>query len=193
MNDHYKDWPPADQDSGKPWSEAKLKILSLLWAMKWVEGSAIFKEIGQTYYDRRVRELRESGWQIETHSSGKKFRLISHKKNQGKSREYPNAALKRELWKRDQGICQVCGLTDENIQYDHKVPLDRHGATFLENLQLLCRPCNVQKRGVCRACRRINYYKKSGSYISLLYRPLDSFFLLFFLLFFQFSSFHFSI
>lgn len=39
-----------------------------------------------------------------------------------------------------------------SIQYDHKIPLERLGATVVENLQLLCRACNVEKRGACRHC-----------------------------------------
>ncbi len=50
----------------KKLSKAKQIILDMLWNMESVEGSEIFKAVQQTYYDRRIRELRESGWQIET-------------------------------------------------------------------------------------------------------------------------------
>ena len=80
MTDPYEDWPPQKQDSGKDWSEVKTKILYLLWPGAWVTGQEIFKVVNQTYYDRRIRELREAGWEIETHSSGQKYRLLSHHK-----------------------------------------------------------------------------------------------------------------
>jgi 5-methylcytosine-specific restriction endonuclease McrA len=153
MQNPFDDWPPAKRDDGKNWGEAKLTILKLLWPMEWVEGSEIFKEVQQTYYDRRIRELRESGWQIETHPSGKMYRLVSHEKLPGKKREYPTARQKRNVRKRDKNLCQICEQPDENMQFDHKIPLDRNGPTEEDNLQLLCRACNVEKRGACKRCK----------------------------------------
>jgi len=152
MQNPFDDWPPVKQDNGKDWSKAKLTILRLLWPMEWVEGSEIFKAVQQTYYDRRIRELRESGWDIETHSSGKMYRLVSHKKEPGQERQYPSAQQKRDIRQRDKDLCQICGLSDDNMQIDHKVPLERNGPTEEDNLQLLCRTCNIEKRGVCKRC-----------------------------------------
>ena len=70
MPEPFDDWPPAKQDNGRNWSQAKLTILRLLWPGDWVEGAKMYEATQQTYYDRRIRELRESGWQIETRSSG---------------------------------------------------------------------------------------------------------------------------
>jgi hypothetical protein len=134
----------------KKLSDAKQKILDLLWPMEWVDGSDIFKAIEQTYYDRRVRELSESGWQIQT--IGKKYRLVSHEKLAGNQRKYPSAKQKQQVLERDKGICQMCGIVDSHIQFDHKVPQGRLGKTEVDNLQLLCRTCNVEKRGVCKRC-----------------------------------------
>lgn len=134
----------------KKLSKAKQTILDILWSMEWVEGSDIFKAVKQTYYDRRIRELRESGWQIQT--SGTKYRLISRKKLAGNERKYPSAEQKRQVLERDKGICQICGAKDSHIQFDHKVPQERLGKTEVDNLQLLCRACNVEKRGVCKRC-----------------------------------------
>ncbi len=138
--------------SEKKLSGAKKIILELLWSMEWVQGSEVFKAVQQTYYDRRIRELRESGWQIET--SGNKYRLISQEKLPGNERKYPSAEQKREIFKRDKGTCQICGETDSRLlQYDHKIPQDRFGKTDTENLQLLCSTCNVIKRGACKRCK----------------------------------------
>lgn len=134
-------------------SRAKQIILDMLWSKKWIEGADIFKAVQQTYYDRRIRELRESGWQIQT--SGTKYRLISRKKLSGNERKYPSAEQKRQVLERDKGICQICGAADAHIQFDHKVPQERLGKTEVANLQLLCRTCNVEKRGVCKRCTLI--------------------------------------
>ncbi len=144
------DWPPDNQDNGRGWGEAKLKILEILWPMEWVDGKDIFNAINQTYYDRRIRELRESGWQIETHSSGKMYKLLSHEKKPGNKRLYLPVAQKKILRERDLR-CKICG-SNNNLQYDHKVPLEKMGSTDIENMQLLCSECNVVKRGICKSC-----------------------------------------
>lgn len=48
------------------------------------------------------------------------------------------------VYKRDGGRCVYCGATD-NLQLDHIVPFSKGGATSLENLQLLCQKCNLEK------------------------------------------------
>jgi hypothetical protein len=142
-------WPPQDK-SFKRLSDVKKLILEILWPMKWVNTHDIHEATGQSYYDRRIRELRESGWQIET--DGLKYRLVSRRKLPGNSREYPSAQQKREVFARDKGICQICGATHTRMEYDHKIPRERLGLTEVPNLQLLCSPCNVDKRGVCKKC-----------------------------------------
>ena len=148
-NKTLPNWPPDDESFARL-SDVKKKILEILWSMKWINTHDIHETTGQSYYDRRIRELREAGWQIET--DGLKYRLKSRKKLPGNSREYPSAAQKREVLARDGGICQICGSAHPRMEYDHKVPRERFGATEVSNLQLLCSPCNVDKRGACKKC-----------------------------------------
>lgn len=75
--------------------------------MEWVDRMTIFEAVQQTYYDRRIRELRESGWQIETHPSKKKYRLISREKLVGNKRTYPSRRQKSVVSERDNHTCQI--------------------------------------------------------------------------------------
>lgn len=48
------------------------------------------------------------------------------------------------VYKRDGGRCVYCGSV-ENLHLDHIIPFSRGGATNIENLQLLCQKCNLEK------------------------------------------------
>jgi 5-methylcytosine-specific restriction endonuclease McrA len=48
------------------------------------------------------------------------------------------------VWGRDEGRCVGCGA-DEDLQFDHIIPVAKGGASSAANLQLLCGDCNRQK------------------------------------------------
>jgi hypothetical protein len=49
--------------------------------------------------------------------------------------------------RRDNYTCQRCGkhLLDNEIEFDHIIPVSRGGPTSVENIRILCRPCNRAK------------------------------------------------
>jgi hypothetical protein len=50
--------------------------------------------------------------------------------------------------RRDGQICQVCHapVQDDQVEFDHIIPLSKGGPVTAENLRLTCRPCNRKKR-----------------------------------------------
>jgi len=58
------------------------------------------------------------------------------------SRKY--RAHKERVFLRDGRMCRYCG-SDENLQIDHIISRKRGGTHDLENLQVLCRDCNLRK------------------------------------------------
>lgn len=48
------------------------------------------------------------------------------------------------VYMRDGGRCRECGCT-KNLQLDHIVPFPKGGSSEPENLQLLCKECNLKK------------------------------------------------
>jgi 5-methylcytosine-specific restriction endonuclease McrA len=58
------------------------------------------------------------------------------------SRRY--RAHKERVFMRDGRQCRYCG-SDENLHIDHIISRKRGGTHDLENLQVLCRDCNLRK------------------------------------------------
>ena len=54
---------------------------------------------------------------------------------------------KRAAYERQGGKCASCGkaFTFEDMHGDHKTPWSKGGHTMLDNLQMLCRECNLEK------------------------------------------------
>jgi 5-methylcytosine-specific restriction endonuclease McrA len=61
--------------------------------------------------------------------------------------------VKKTVWMRDGGCCRNCGIGDaeafardgEHLHFDHIVPFSQNGADTVNNIQLLCGPCNRAK------------------------------------------------
>ncbi len=52
--------------------------------------------------------------------------------------------VKLLVWARDGGSCIRCG-SESDLQFDHIIPLSRGGGDQADNIQLLCRSCNLAK------------------------------------------------
>jgi 5-methylcytosine-specific restriction endonuclease McrA len=48
------------------------------------------------------------------------------------------------VWQRDGGKCRHCS-SRENLHFDHVIPRSWGGSSTVENVQLLCRDCNLRK------------------------------------------------
>lgn len=48
------------------------------------------------------------------------------------------------VWRRDSGKCVTCG-SQEKLEFDHIIPVEKGGSSTARNIQLLCERCNRQK------------------------------------------------
>jgi hypothetical protein len=61
-----------------------------------------------------------------------------------------NGSVKRRVFNRDGRACVMCGVS-EKLCVDHILPVSRGGFTVLDNLQVLCEKCNLQKSNMTMA------------------------------------------
>ena len=63
--------------------------------------------------------------------------------------------------------CMYCGvrLTTDNLQIDHMYPVSRGGPNDADNLQALCRRCNIRKGNHTDEEFRDRYYELVGDYM----------------------------
>lgn len=59
-------------------------------------------------------------------------------------RQYIPIEVRREVFERDYYACVFCG-SDVDLHLDHVYPWSLGGPDTVENLQVLCRPCNLAK------------------------------------------------
>jgi 5-methylcytosine-specific restriction endonuclease McrA len=72
------------------------------------------------------------------------FRTPIRESSRYGQREPISAAVKREVWRRDEVRCRYCG-SQEWLEYDHIVPVARGGPSTVRNVQLVCQSCNRKK------------------------------------------------
>jgi hypothetical protein len=52
--------------------------------------------------------------------------------------------IMQAVWKRDMQCCVNCG-SNQNLEYDHIIPVSKGGSNSINNIQLLCQKCNRTK------------------------------------------------
>lgn len=62
----------------------------------------------------------------------------------------PSKKLRKQIFERDQSTCKICGANEATepgvkLVLDHIVPYSKGGETTYDNLQVLCKRCNVNK------------------------------------------------
>lgn len=74
--------------------------------------------------------------------------LVSELDKAKSKRVSPNRNIPKDVkdavWERDEGQCVVCGATT-GLHFDHDLPLSLGGGNQVENIQLLCKDCNLKK------------------------------------------------
>ena len=82
--------------------------------------------------------------QLKKKSSEAKTAASANRVPDGSLRGVIPEDVRHKVWQRDAGMCRSCGAKTE-LQYDHLIPVSMGGANSVDNLQILCGPCNRRK------------------------------------------------
>jgi hypothetical protein len=139
------------------------KMLVMLWLLA-SENEGNLPEIKTISFRLRVSEdvvstslLKLNHW-LETGDACESVNLTTTAKakdiakNNGYGSRHISDKVKRDVWLRDRGICIKCGAF-ESIEFDHIIPVSKGGESGIDNIQLLCRPCNRSKRARLHAAQ----------------------------------------
>ena len=76
---------------------------------------------------------------------------MSHVKKQSR---YIPKHVKEAVRVREGGRCRICGNKSEYMEFDHMTPHSKGSPATVDNIQLLCRKCNLAKRDKTPKCSR---------------------------------------
>lgn len=168
----------SNNKDGVPWWQlggTARRIAAYLWFNVEVGDTFTMAEVRnaaqveqQTQSDRRLRELREQGWEIVGYKDDPSLKP-NHYRLESKGqrlwlgekvvRDAISNKLRRMVFDRDNHTCVICGVTAGEPYPDllsdrarmtvgHRVPNQRLGDASLENLQTECSRCNETVRNL---------------------------------------------
>ncbi|WP_419552025.1 HNH endonuclease [Candidatus Poriferisodalis sp.] len=107
-------------DSGLYWSDPELKgkdVALLIWDR-------------QRRQDSKLERLRKIRTKSEDITAARRERIPDE--------------VRAIVFERDSGRCQKCGSQDD-LEYDHIIPVAKGGGNSVNNIQILCADCNRRK------------------------------------------------
>jgi hypothetical protein len=98
-----------------------------------------------------------------------------------KQSRYIPKHVKEAVRTRERGRCRICGAKSEHMEFDHMTPHSKGSPATLDNIQLLCRKCNLAKRDKTPKCSRCenwiphdaSFCQKCGSRQHLQHSPRE--------------------
>ena len=116
---------------------ARVSLEEASEAMRIMEAPDPYSEF-KTFEGRRVERTERDGWRLLNHE----FYTVDPRP--WSRRPYIRTAIRRVVYERDGYVCVFCGSPDR-ISLDHIVLYSMGGEDTVENLRVLCMPCNLKR------------------------------------------------
>lgn len=107
-----------------------------------VDGSSFFIVGKKSTYQFKLNESDLLEAYVEQ-ALNKFYRKLNIQQTSTKTRTIPQN-VKSSVWLRDEGKCIECNA-QEYLEFDHIIPFSKGGSNSINNIQLLCRKCNLSK------------------------------------------------
>ncbi len=119
--------------------------------MKGIEWGLLYNTYGNTELDSDALEKEIKRLMMDDDITNKKgiyLYVLTHNEKYLNIRAFTDNQ-KRQAYEHQNGICPICNkyFTLEQMHGDHITPWHAGGKTIPENLQMLCRDCNLKKSG----------------------------------------------
>lgn len=82
------------------------------------------------------------------------FHCLPNATCMSKNSRYIPKHVKEAVQARERGRCRICGGKSEYMEFDHMTPYSKGSPATADNIQLLCRKCNLAKRDKTPKCSR---------------------------------------
>lgn len=100
--------------------------------------------MNQSYSVILMSQRSNAPYQDKIHDDGITIEYEGHDISR-KSHDHNPTEVKREVWRRDDGRCVLCGDT-KNLHFDHDLPFSKGGTSLSSmNVKILCMKHNLQK------------------------------------------------
>ena len=96
--------------------------------------------------DTILKRLAAKSGAMYARSSSSKVGQLKLRKTEEAGRDIPRDIMLKVV-RRDDHVCQKCFkyVPDNELEFDHTIPVSRGGPTSVENIKLYCRSCNREK------------------------------------------------
>lgn len=162
----YRKDPEARREAARQWVKDNPEKNCEKVKRYYRQNPDIFRERARKYREQnsekvKTRNRKYRAANLEKVKEGvRKAGAVWRKKNPAKCKKYKadrkarlvlaegtfTAEELQALWEMQKGKCVICGeFVGDDYHADHILPLCRGGSNYIENIQILCPPCNLSK------------------------------------------------